>query len=204
MAGEKLIEVVTCSEVVPEVKNGADAVIFADPGATPFSCGALNGCVDPDGMVTVAGETPTLVESELERVTVTPPAGAAEGSVTCNGVNCPITTDGFAVRVIAPAPCTATEAVALVTLGLEAVMMTDPVVIPETANVVADEPAAIETEAGMETIPAWLADKVTVITAAVEAGKVSVRFCGLEPTSVKVEGERLSEPGTLTTCVPGV
>ena len=204
MAGETLIEVVTCSEVVPEVKNVADAVMLADPGATPVICGALAGCVDPNAMVTVDGETLTFVESELVSVTVTPPAGAADGSVTCKAVVCPRTTDGFAVRVIAPAPCTATEAVALVTLGLEAVMMTDPVVIPETANVVADEPAAIETEAGMETIPAWLADKVTVIPAAVEAGKVSVRFCGLEPTSVKVEGERLSEPGTLTTCVPGV
>ena len=86
VVGEKLIEVVTCSEAEPAVKNGAEAEIVADPGAAPVSCGALDGCVDPAGIVMVDGATVTFVESELASVTVTPPAGAAVGNVTCKGV----------------------------------------------------------------------------------------------------------------------
>ena len=37
VAGEKLIEVVTCTGAEPEVKNGAEAVMIADPGARPVS-----------------------------------------------------------------------------------------------------------------------------------------------------------------------
>ena len=44
------------------------------------------GWVDPAAIVTVEGTTVTFVESELESVTVRPPAGATVGSVTCSGV----------------------------------------------------------------------------------------------------------------------
>ena len=55
---------------------------------------------------------------------------------------------------MAPAPCTVTDAAVLPTLGLVAVMVTDPVVSPATENVVEEDPAANETEAGIETMPA--------------------------------------------------
>ena len=86
VVGEKAIDVVTCSVVEPAVKNGAEAEIVAEPGAAPVSCGALAGCVNPAGIVIVAGETVTFVGSELASVTVTPPAGAVAGNVTCSGV----------------------------------------------------------------------------------------------------------------------
>ena len=55
---------------------------------------------------------------------------------------------------MAPPPCTMTDAVALATFGFEAVMTADPVLTPVTANVADEEPAAIETEAGIEMTPA--------------------------------------------------
>ena len=96
----------------------------------------------------------TFVGSELESVTVRPPAGATVGSVTCRGVVCPMATVGFAIRVIVPPPWTVMDAVTPARLGFEAVMTADPVVSPVTANVADEAPGAIETEAGMEMMPA--------------------------------------------------
>ena len=45
------------------------------------------GVVAPAAIVTVAGEMLSLFESLLTSVTVTPPAGAAAGSVTWNAVD---------------------------------------------------------------------------------------------------------------------
>ena len=60
----------------------AFAVIVAVPAPVPVTCGCVAGAVAPAAIVTLAGDTVTFVASLLESVTVTPPAGAATGSVT--------------------------------------------------------------------------------------------------------------------------
>src|SRR5438477_459569 len=66
---------------------GAVAVMLAEPRLAPVTCGCVVGCVCPAAMLTVLGEMLTLPESLLERVTVTPPCGAAADSVSANGAD---------------------------------------------------------------------------------------------------------------------
>ena len=104
-------------------------------------------------MVTEVGEMVTLLASELLKETVTPPAGATAGRVTCTDVDCPRTIDEFAVTPREPAPCTLTCAEALVTLGLVAVIVAEPVLTPVTAKVTELVPWPMDTVAGTETTP---------------------------------------------------
>ena len=57
------------------------------PMFTPVTWGCVAGVVAPAAIVTVDGDTVTLVVSELARVTVTPPVGAGEGSVMGNAID---------------------------------------------------------------------------------------------------------------------
>ena len=77
---------------------GAEALMFADPKLTPVTCGCVAGVVCPAAILTLAGDTVTLVVSLLLSVTVraelrfvlrvtvpviVPPAStAADGNVT--------------------------------------------------------------------------------------------------------------------------
>jgi hypothetical protein len=54
---------------------------------TPVTCGWVAGVVAPLKIVTLAGEMDTFVESELDRLTVTPVEGAGVESVTGNAVD---------------------------------------------------------------------------------------------------------------------
>ena len=71
----------TVAVPLPEVKPTAEAVMLADPMPVPVNCGGVAGVVAPAAMVTVAGDTVTLVVSLLASVTVTPPAGAGADRV---------------------------------------------------------------------------------------------------------------------------
>jgi len=70
--------------VLPEVKLAAEALMVADPAATPVTCGCVVGTRAPCGMMMLAG-TVAIVLSVLDRVTVTGPDVEAVDKVTANG-----------------------------------------------------------------------------------------------------------------------
>lgn len=71
---------------LPDVKPGAEAVMFADPRLTPLTCGGVGGKVFPAMMKTLCGSV-TVDGALLVSETVTPPAGAGEGKVTGNSAD---------------------------------------------------------------------------------------------------------------------
>jgi len=83
----KLRLAATLTVCVPVWKPGAEALIEADPKFTPVTVGWVAGCVCPAAIVTVPGEIVSFVGSLLVSVTVTPPCGAAVGSVTGNAMD---------------------------------------------------------------------------------------------------------------------
>ena len=93
--------------------------MFAEPRFTPFTTGWVAGVFCPAAMLTVTGVTVTFVVSELAKVTVTPPVGAASGNVTANGVLPPSGAVTPAGNVIEPAVTTVTFAVASGMFGVE-------------------------------------------------------------------------------------
>ena len=115
----------------------ADAVMVADPGASPVTCGAVDGCVAPAAIVTVEGEIETIAGLLLESATVTPLAGAGAGKVIWNGADLPRPTDTFEGNPIVPALLTVMLVVALDTFGVVvlAVMVVVPTLTPVTATV---------------------------------------------------------------------
>ena len=91
--------------------------MLADPKFTPPTSGCVIGVVCPGAMLTVVGDTVTLVGSLLLSVTVTPTAGAAVPSVTGNAVDCPGPIAMPAGKVIVPGATTVTAAVVSSTFG---------------------------------------------------------------------------------------
>src|SRR5262249_8136915 len=87
---------------------------------TPVTCGCEAGVVCPAAIVTVAGDTVTLEVSLLDKVTVTPPAGAGEDRLTANMVDCPSDATIPGARTTDPAACTVISAVALAMFGAAA------------------------------------------------------------------------------------
>ena len=80
-----------------------------------------------------------------------------------------------------------------------AVIVVVPAEAPVTANVAVVAPAAIVAVAGIVTTPAALLAKLTTRPpTGAGADSVSVRFCGVPPTRVRVAGERLSVAPTFT------
>jgi hypothetical protein len=69
--------------VLAGVKPGADAVMLADPSLMPLTCGGVVENVDLAAMKTL-GVTVAVALSLLASATVTPPAGAGVGKVTCS------------------------------------------------------------------------------------------------------------------------
>src|SRR3954463_2863913 len=63
--------------------------MFALPRLTPLNCGCEAGLVAPAAICTLAGETDTLEGSLLANAMVTPPGGAAAGSVMARPADCP-------------------------------------------------------------------------------------------------------------------
>jgi hypothetical protein len=58
--------------------------MVADPRLTPVTVGCEAGVVWLAAMVTVAGDIVTLLVLLLDRLTVTPPAGAGEDKLIAN------------------------------------------------------------------------------------------------------------------------
>jgi hypothetical protein len=96
---------------------GAVAVIVAEPKEPLVIEACVAGAVCPAGIWTVVVARFTFEESLEFSATVTPPAGAATGSVTANGTVCP------GARVMAPGSpigpfgCTVTSACTCVSAG---------------------------------------------------------------------------------------
>src|SRR5215472_16258189 len=91
--------------------------MFADPKLTPVTCGCVAGVVCPAAILTLAGDTVTLVVSLLLSVTVTPPAGAAVPRVIAKAADCPGATTTLEGKVMVPGAATVTLAVVSATLG---------------------------------------------------------------------------------------
>jgi hypothetical protein len=87
LCGEKLNDTVVCTDRVVDPKPGPEAVILADPTATPVTCGCTAGAVDPAAIDTLPGAMLTFVASLLVSVTVTPPTGAGLDKVTGKGAD---------------------------------------------------------------------------------------------------------------------
>lgn len=89
LTGEKKLlppPVVTWTWALPDVKPGAEALMFADPRLRPVTCGCVAGHELPAAMKTLGG-TVAVEVSLLARETVTPPAGAGAGKVTGNSAD---------------------------------------------------------------------------------------------------------------------
>jgi hypothetical protein len=93
-------------------------VIDGAPRPTPLICGCVVGAVAPALTKTLAGDIVSLVKSLLTSATVTPPAGAADGSVTAKGIDCPKPTFSPAGSEIAVDVTTVTLALTAAIFGL--------------------------------------------------------------------------------------
>jgi hypothetical protein len=99
--GEKVSVAATWTAWTAGPYPGAEALMLADPKLTPVTCGCVTGVVAPPAIDTVAGDTVRIAGSLLASVTVTPPAGAGDGSVTGNAADCPGATVTFEGRMMA-------------------------------------------------------------------------------------------------------
>jgi hypothetical protein len=90
--GGKLSIWVTVTSSVSPLKPGAEALIFAVPTAKPFTMGCVAGASACAGMNTLLGVIVAFGLS-LERVIVTPPAGAPVAKVTGYGADWPGATE---------------------------------------------------------------------------------------------------------------
>jgi hypothetical protein len=115
LGGKNPSVAVTCTNWLVEAKPVADAVIVAEGKSRPVTVGVTAEVVCPSGIMSAPGETRTLVESLLVRVTKTPPEGAGVASVIGKFANCPNPTDALAGRMIPL--CTETAALASGILG---------------------------------------------------------------------------------------
>src|ERR1017187_8957553 len=124
----------------------------------PVTCGAVVGLVAPAAIVTVAG-TVTFVVSLLDRLMVTPPAGAACARVTCKFADKPSTTETGATLIPIG---TFTVAVADAIPVALAVIVAEPPATPVTVTVALVAPAAKFTVAGTVATPVALELRFTV------------------------------------------
>src|SRR5579884_2451770 len=156
-------------------------------------------------MVTDAGEIVTLDVSLLDRLTVTPPAGAADGRVTFNAVDWPSPTLLLAGTPIVPGLTTVTDAVAFDMFDAVAVMVADPGATPVTGTFTVVALAATVTLAGTLAAAVLLEFNVTGIPPA-GAGPESVRvmFSVEVPTMLNGPGAKVRVPVTCTVPVPDV
>jgi hypothetical protein len=186
-----------------DVYPGADAVMLALPTFAPLTTGWLAGAIWPAAMDTVAGEKPTVVGSELERVTVTPPAGAASGRVIGNGVDAPspaVTPEG---RPIGPAETTVTFAVVSAMNGVALAWMTAvPTATPVTGTLTVVAFAAKLTVAGTVRIVVSLELRWMVVAVGAAADSVSVRFLVFNPVMLAVAGVNVAVAFTWTPATP--
>src|SRR5579884_3179944 len=150
--------------------------MFAVPRFFAVTCGCVAGWVWPAGMDTEVGETAPMVESLLDSVTVTPPAGAAVERTTGNDVDWPERSTVFAGRLMEPSGRTVIFVVPLATFAVVvlAVKVVLPAATPDTGTVAVFELAGMVTDAGIPAIPAGLVPRLTTIAAGVAADSVTV------------------------------
>jgi hypothetical protein len=208
LGGEKLtvVAVWTVTVPVPDVRPEDEAVIVADPTATPVACGCVAGWVCPAAMVTLGG-TVTFEVSELTSDIVTPAWGAGNDIVTGNDTDWPGATVVFVGTLILPAFCTVIVAVAFTTnddeVDVVIVAVPDETLVTGTGTLVA--PAARDTVAGTVATPVALEVRFTVRPpAGAGDASVSVRFWVCTPVIVRVGGVKLSVvlPWTIWFVVP--
>lgn len=149
-------------------------------------------------MNTLTGAIDTFVASLLDRVTVTPPWGAGDVNVTGKGADWPGATVTFAGRLIAPAFCTVTLAVAFTTNAAygeaaAAVIVAAPAVTPVTGTGTVVAPAANNAVAGTPATDVALDVRFTVRPPeGAGDASVSVRFWVAVPVIVRVGGVKVS------------
>jgi hypothetical protein len=80
--GGKLSPIVTLAVSVSPVKPGAEAIILVVPNAMPFRVGCVAGVWCWKSIKTLVGVIVAFEVSVLDKVMVTPPAGAPLGRVT--------------------------------------------------------------------------------------------------------------------------
>ena len=161
--------------------------------------------VAPAVMVTDAGDTVTFDVSPLERLTVTPPAGAGAPSVTDRLVDWPRPTLVLAGIVIVPGVATVTVAVALGMPVALAVIVADPGATPTTGTVVVVAPAAKFADAPTVAAAVLFELRLTVKPpAGAGPDNVRVRFCVAVPMILRVPGVKLRVAVTCTVPVPEV
>ena len=112
-----MVEFTATGSGADDVKPCATALIVTFPTFTPANCGCVTGVIDPAGMVTVDGDTLTLVGSLLVRSTLSPLPVAGVDKVT---VRVPVWLNPIVAgpdRLTDPGGATVTVAVASGTFG---------------------------------------------------------------------------------------
>ena len=131
----------------------------------------------------------TLEVSLLDKVTVTPPAGAGEDRLTANMVDCPSDATIPGARTTDPAACTVISAVALAMFGAAAlaVMVALPGAMGVTGTLTVVAEAANVTVAGTVAAPVLLEVRFIVRPpAGAGPDRLNARFWGEDPEIVSV------------------
>ena len=192
--GEKVSVAPTVTAWVLDVKPGADAVILAEPRLIPLTDGCVVGVVAPAAMNTVIGATVISEVLLLFKVTVTPPAGAAEGREMGNAAEWASPTETFEGAEIGPPVTMVTPAVLSAMFGNRlAWMLAVPIDTPVTGTVALVAPAAKLTVDGTVAAPVLSELRLMVNPLAGAApDNVSVRFWVVGPVMVTLDGEKLT------------
>jgi hypothetical protein len=178
LAGEKAIVTAgaTCTWPAPDTYPAADAVIVADPNATPVTCGCATGDIAPAAITTLDGAMIAIALLLLESATVIPPAGAGADNVIGNGVDWFAPTPVEAGTPMDGGGCTVTAAVAFAIPAALAVIVVDPAPAAVTGTRTAVVFAAIVAVDGTVATAVLPELRLTERALARGADNVSVRF----------------------------
>ena len=134
-----------------------------------------------------------------------PPAGAGDERVTEYGSVWPRGTVKLAGREMLPSVATVTAAVVSARFGRELAWITaEPGATPVTGTVTLVAFAGNGRDAGTDAIAGWSDDRLTVSPDGAGAVRFRVRFAVPPEPTVRVVGEKLKDPTTLTVCVSPV
>lgn len=198
VAGDSVKNAVTFTVCVAELNPVAAAVIVEVPAPAPFIVGCTEGVAEPAGMKTLLAESVTDALLEV-RLTVMPPDGATEESVTWTGTVWPRVSVALGGICTLPRFDTVTLAVAATTFGMvaEAVITVEPELTPVTGTDTEVAFCRIVTEAG--TVAAWvlLDSRFTVRLLGAGPDRARVRLCCAPALRFSAEGvKERAEPTT--------
>lgn len=185
-----------------DVNPEAATVMSADPAFTPVTFGARLADMPPSGIKMFAGATVALDGSLLLSERNTPPDGAAVPSVRGKGADWPgatVTLAGTIIPVEGVAE-TVTLAVAFPKLGVLAVMVADPPVIPVSGTFTLLAPAENVTVVATVATPEF--DELTLAVKPEGAGpdRLSVRLPVAPVLIMMLPGEKKLLPPVVITC----